>query len=91
MNNIHLLPYAVSWGVLAIVVLTLILYRRSITSHEDDSIHLEGSGPAEQVALAHRLNVVDSWGKALTVLTVVFGLVLAGIYMYQVWTNVPSY
>ena len=91
MNNIHLLPYAVSWGVLAIVVLTLILYRRSITSHEDDSIHLEGSGPAEQVALAHRLNVVDRWGKALTVLTVVFGLVLAGIYMYQVWTNVPSY
>ena len=91
MNNINLLPYAISWGGLAIVVLTLILYRRAITSREDDSIHLEGGAPAEQVALAHRLNVVDRWGKALTVLTVVFGLALAGIYMYQVWTNVPSY
>jgi len=89
--NINLVPWGVCWGVLAVVVVSLILYRRSITSREDDSIHLEGGLPAEQIALDHRLAVVDRWGKTLTVVTVVFGLILAAIYMYQIWNNVPTY
>lgn len=91
MNSINLLPYAVFWGVLAIVVVFLIIYRKSVTSREDDSIHLEGSMPSQQVALSHRVEVIDRWGKTLTVIAVVYGLALAGIYMYQVWTNVPTY
>jgi heme/copper-type cytochrome/quinol oxidase subunit 2 len=89
--NINLMPLTVFWGILALAVVSLILYRRSITSHEDDSIHLEGSVPAEQVALDHRLAVVDRWGKTLTVIAVVYGLALAGVYVYQLWNNVPSY
>lgn len=91
MNSINLLPYAVFWGVLAIVVVFLIIYRKAVTSREDDSIHLEGGMPSEQVALSHRVAVIDRWGKTLTVIAVVYGLALAGIYMYQVWTNVPTY
>ncbi len=89
--NINLLPYAVSWGVLAIIVIGLVVYRRTIASQEDDSLHLEGSGPSEQVALGHRLESIDRWGKALTVLAVLYGLALAGLYVYQLWTTVPSY
>lgn len=89
--NVNLLPYAVFWGVLAIVVVVLIIYRKSISGREDDSIHLEGSMPMQQVALAHRLAAVDRWGKTLTVLVIVYGLALAGIYMYQVWNTVPTY
>lgn len=89
--NVNLLPYAVFWGVLAVVVVVLIIYRKSITSREDDSIHLEGGMPAEQLALGHRLGVIDRWGKSLTVLTVVYGLALAGFYMYQIWNTVPTY
>jgi len=63
--NINLLPYAVFWGVLALVVLFLIVYRKSISSHEDDSIHLAGGMVAEQVTLGHRLSVIDRWGKTL--------------------------
>ena len=89
--NINLLPWAVFWGVLAIVVVSLIIYRMALTSHEDDSIHLEGGVPSEQMALDHRLSVVDRWGKMLTIVAVVYGLILAAIYMYQIWNNVPSY
>jgi len=89
--NINLLPYAVFWGVLAIVVLFLIIYRKSITNREDDSIHLEGSVPTEQVSLAHRLAMIDRWGKTLTVIVAVYGVALAAIYLYQVWNNVPTY
>jgi heme/copper-type cytochrome/quinol oxidase subunit 2 len=89
--NINLLPYAVFWGVLAIVVVALIIYRKSVTSQEDDSLHLEGSMPTQQVALAHRVNAIDRWGKTLTIIVALYGLALAALYVYQIWTNVPSY
>jgi len=89
--HINLLWWAVSWAILVLVILSLVLYRRSVSSREDDSIHLEGNVPTEQVALDHRLATIDRWGKTLTVITVAYGLVLAGIYCYQVWTAVPTY
>jgi hypothetical protein len=89
--NVNLLPYAVFWGVLAIGVVFLIIYRKSVSSHEDDSIHLEGGMPTEQVALAHRLALIDRWGKSLTVVVALYGVALLALYFYQVWTNVPTY
>ena len=89
--NINLLPYALFWGLLALVVVFLIVYRRTVTSREDDSIHLEGGIATEQVTLAHRLGLIDRWGKTLTVIVVVYGLALAAIYLYQVWNTVPTY
>ena len=79
------------WGVLAIGVVFLIIYRKSVSSHEDDSIHLEGGMPTEQVALAHRLALIDRWGKSLTVVVALYGVALLALYFYQVWTNVPTY
>jgi len=89
--NINLLPYAVFWGVLAIVVVFLIIYRKSVSSQEDDSIHLEGSAPVHQVALAHRLASIDRWGKTLTLIVAVYGVALAAVYLYQIWNTVPTY
>jgi heme/copper-type cytochrome/quinol oxidase subunit 2 len=89
--NINLMPYAIFWGVLAIVVVFLIIYRKQISSHEDDSIHLEGSVPTQQVALANRLASIDRWGKTLTIVVAVYGVALAAIYLYQVWNAVPTY
>jgi hypothetical protein len=89
--NVNLMPYAVIWGALALVVVALIVYRKYVADQEDDSIHLEGSASTDQIALAHRLAVIDRWGKAITALVVVFGLALAAVYVYQLWTNVPSY
>jgi hypothetical protein len=89
--NINLLPYAIFWAVLALVVLFLIVYRKSVSSREDDSLHLAGSGAAEQSTLAHRLALIDRWGKSLTVVVALYGIGLAAIYLYQVWNNVPSY
>jgi heme/copper-type cytochrome/quinol oxidase subunit 2 len=89
--NVNLLPYAVFWGALAIVVVFLIIYRKSVSSHEDDSIHLEGTMPTEQVALAHRLASIDRWGKMLTIVVAVYGVALAAIYLYQIWNTVPNY
>jgi heme/copper-type cytochrome/quinol oxidase subunit 2 len=89
--NINLLPYAIFWGVLAIVVVFLIIYRKSVSSHEDDSLHLEGGAPSQQMALAHRLELIDRWGKTLTIVVALYGVALAAIYLYQIWNTVPTY
>jgi hypothetical protein len=89
--NINLLPYAISWVTLTLTVLGLVLYRRLVSIHEDDSIHLTGNVGESQVALAHKLTLIDHWGKTLTVIVLVYGLALAGVYLYEVWKNVPTY
>jgi len=89
--NINLLPYAAFWLVLAFVVIALVIYRKSVTSREDDSIHLEGGMPAQQITLAHKVDAIDKWGKGLTVVTALYGLALAALYVYQIWTTVPTY
>jgi len=83
-------PFAVLWLALALVVLGLIAYRKIVSSQEDETIHL-GSGseavPAHQAAIAHKLDVIDKWGKLLTVITVVYGVLLLAVYTYQIWLS----
>ena len=84
----NLVPYVVSWAVLAVIVIILAIYRSSLASKEDATIHIAGAGTAmvgEQVAMNKRLVVVDLVGKTLTVIVLVAGLALAGLYVYNVW------
>jgi len=78
----------VAWLALASVVVGLAVYRKLISRFEDDSLHI-GDGyascTAQQVFVAHRLEVVDKWGKSLTIVAAVFGAILFGIYIYGVW------
>jgi len=86
MADINLTPAVVIWVILAIATLGLALYRKLISASEEDLIHL-GPGQErhipEQVALAAKLKAVDSWGKTMTVITVVVGLMVAAVYLYQ--------
>ncbi len=86
MADINLTPAVVIWVILAIATLGLALYRKLISAGEEDLIHL---GPGEerqipeQVALAGRLKAIDRWGKTLTIVTVLVGLAMAALYLYQ--------
>lgn len=82
------LPYLVLWGLLAASVVALIIWRKAVASEEDDSLHVldgEVASVSHQTALAQKLEQIDRWGKLLTIVTVVFGLVIAGLYLYQMW------
>ena len=92
--NINFVPFTVVWGLLALAVLALIGYRRAVSVKDDESLHLAG-GPAvnqQQVLVAHKLEVIDKWGKLLTVIAVAYGLLLAGAYTWQTWlsANTPT-
>jgi uncharacterized membrane protein len=76
------------WAMLALVVLGMAIYRKVLSNKEDDTMHLadaEVSLVTEQNVLAQKLEVVDKWGKLLTIVVVVYGLVLAGLLLYQGW------
>jgi hypothetical protein len=86
MSEINLTPAVVIWMVLAIATLVLALYRKLISASEEDLIHLgpgQESQIPEQVALATKLKAVDYWGKILTVITVMAGMAMAAVYLYQ--------
>ena len=79
-------PLAALWALLALVVLALIAYRKIVSLKEDDTLHLGNAlASTEQVFVAHKLDQIDKWGKLLTVVALVFGLLLAAGYSYQIW------
>ena len=92
--NLNLLPFAVSWAVLALFVIALIVIRKSVAAGEDDTLHvMEGDAgmiPRQQ-QMAHKLEVIDRWGKSLTIVTIVFGLIVGGLWVYQSWVNASNY
>ena len=78
------------WVVLALIVLGLAIYRKILANAEDDTMHLadaEVSKLSEQTVLADKLEVIDKWGKILTIVVVVYGLILAGLLLYQGWVE----
>jgi hypothetical protein len=76
-----LLPLLVIWVVLALGVLTLFLWRQAVARSEDDSLHVMHGTITSQTTLNQKLDVIDKWGKILTVVTVVLGLLIAVAYV----------
>ena len=88
MADVNLLPYAIAWAVLALVVVLLAFRRKSVSAQEDDTLHL-GGGSEEHVKhqeeIAKTLAKLDLWGKVLTVVLVLTGLALGAVYGLQIW------
>jgi len=66
----------------------LAAYRKYLSTHEDDYIHVEEWAKpvtAQQTVAAHKFEVIDRWGEGLTVLMAVAGVVLGAVYLYQAW------
>ena len=83
----NLISYIVVWAVLGIIVLVLAVSRMRLAKRDDASLHvLVNEGEAEkQKDMTKKLGRIDLWGKVLTVVLVLYGIALAGVYMYQAW------
>ena len=76
------------WAVMALIVLGLAIYRKIIANKEDDTMHLSDAEVnliTEQNVLSRKLEAVDKWGKLLTIVVVAYGLIIAGVILYQGW------
>ncbi len=93
--NFDLRPLIALWGLFAISVLALIVWRKTVSRNEDDNLHvLHTEGVPQQAAVAQKLELIDKWGKIVTAVTVAFGLLIAGLFVIQTWvqtsTTVPG-
>jgi len=85
--NINFLPFLIGWVILDLVVVVLYFKHRALARQEDAGLNVLASANAAQhhMALEQKLEGVDKWGKLLTILSLVYGLVLAGLYLAQTW------
>ena len=87
----NFVPFLVLWGLLAVTVLALFIWRKAVASGEDDNLHvLDGAAvekSAEQSMVAQKLELIDKWGKIATVVTIVFGLIVGAMYMWASWVQ----
>ena len=74
------------WGVLTGVLVILLIYRSTLTMHEDDQLFLDesASGMAqEQAEIMAKLNKVTPFVKWLGAASGALILVIAGVAIYQ--------
>jgi hypothetical protein len=86
-------PLVMVWAVFAGIVLVLLINRFLLTVHEDTSIHThvaERSLAERQAGIAHRVELVDYWGRLLTIVTLLYGLGIAGAYLFLAWQIYPK-
>src|SRR3954453_2839506 len=89
--NMNLFPLLVLWGSMAVSVLLLIVWRKTVARNEDDQVHLlHTEAVPQQAAVAQKLDQIDKWGKIVTAVTVAFGVLIAAIFVYQTWVQAST-
>jgi CDP-diglyceride synthetase len=74
------------WGVVTAILVILLIYRSTLTMHEDDQLFLDESQSAmeqEQIQLMKRVNKISPYLKVLGALSGAMILVMAGMAIYQ--------
>jgi hypothetical protein len=83
----------VAWGVLTAALIALLIYRGTLTMHEDDQLFLgesESHIAKEQVELMAKVNKIAPFVKVLGTASALLILTIAGIWVYQGLTQVPQ-
>ena len=78
----------VLWSAMALLVVLTAIYRKLVAKQEDNILHLhdgEGGVVSQQASVAHKLEIIDKFGKTATVIVVAGGLVIASFYLYHAW------
>ena len=76
----------VAWGILTAILVVLMIYKSTLTMHEDDSIFLnetESQMQKDQTEVLAKMRKVTPIVKVLGALSGVMILVIAGLFIYQ--------
>jgi mannitol-specific phosphotransferase system IIBC component len=81
-----LLGLFIAWGILTAILVLLLIYKSTLTMHEDDSIFLnesESQMEKEQVEILKKMNKITPIVKVLGALSGAMILVMAGMFIYS--------
>jgi len=76
----------IAWGILTTILVVLMIYKSTLTMHEDDSIFLnetESQMEKDQVEILAKVNKITPILKVLGALSGLMILVIAGLFVYQ--------
>ena len=85
-----LIGLLVVWGVLTAILIILLIYRSTLTMHEDDQLFLNESDThmeQEQAEVLSKVNKISPYVKVLGAVSGGLILVIASIYLYQGLSN----
>ena len=74
------------WGVVTVVLVLLLIYRSTLSMHEDDQLFLDESSKnmrEEQEALQIRMGKVTPWVRILGAASTILILFIAGMAVWQ--------
>jgi hypothetical protein len=83
----------VAWGILTGVLIILLIYRSTLTMHEDDSIFLhetESQMHKDQTEVIAKMNKITPIVKVLGAVSGIMILVIAGLFIYEGLTRATS-
>ena len=78
------------WGALTAILIILLIYRSTLTMHEDDQLFLNESDThmqVEQTEILTKVNRITPLVKILGAVSGVMILVIAGLFIYQGLNN----
>jgi hypothetical protein len=78
------------WGALTAILIILLIYRSTLTMHEDDQLFLNESDThmqLEQTEILTKVNRITPLVKVLGAVSGVMILVIAGLFIYQGLNN----
>ena len=76
----------IAWGILTAILILLLIYKSTLTMHEDDSIFLnetESQMEKDQVEIIKKMNKITPIVKVLGALSGAMILVIAGLFIYN--------
>ncbi|HZP16608.1 MAG TPA: hypothetical protein VFB00_01490 [Terriglobales bacterium] len=83
----------IAWGVLTAALIVLLIYRGTLTMHEDDQLFLgesESHMAREQMEIMQKVNKIGPFVKVLGTASAVLILGIAGLAIYQAMTQQPQ-
>ena len=83
----------VAWGILTGILVILLIYKSTLTMHEDDSIFLnesESQMHKDQVEVLEKMKKITPVVKVLGALSGLMILVIAGLFIYQGLSNATT-
>ena len=78
------------WGAITLVLVVLLIYRSTLTMHEDDQLFLsegENAMAQEQMELQKKMNKLQPFVRACGALSVLLLVVMAGLGAYDMYKN----
>ena len=82
----HLMMLLIAWGAITVVLIVLLIYRSTLTMHEDDQLFLDDSSlhmQEEQLALQRRMGQIRPFVRVLGAASGVLILAIAVVWIWQ--------